>query len=272
MVHLKPLLTTAAALMALSGSSAAFAAEPTGPGAQALELHRKGPPPRPSIDNRFFLKKDRFEVSPMLGYVPNNPFAQRFVGGVAVGYHFSESLSVQGMFSYSPDLGESDLKGLTRTLLRIAAVANEAGFQQPLDKVTLGFAANAVWAPLYGKINLVGETILNFDLYFVAGLHMGTKTNYFAQLQTQSDPASPVVLNPAGNEVIFGPTLGMGFNFFLTQSVAFKIDARMNFFVDEQPAYDPNIPPAGNRLYNNFVTSGGVAFFFPKMQERADVY
>ena len=272
MAYLKPLLTTAAAALALCGSTAALAAGPTGPGGEAIELHRDGPPARPSIDNRFFTKTKRFELSPMFGYVPNNPFAQRFVGGVAGGYHFSESFALQAMVSYSPDLGQNDLKGLTRTLLRIAAVANEAGFQQPLDKVTISFAANAVWAPLYGKINLLGETILNFDLYFVAGLHVSSKTNYFARLDTPNDPGSPIGLAPAGNEAVFGPTLGMGFNFFLTQSVALKIDARMNFFIDEQPAYDPNIPPAGNRLYNNFVTSGGISVFFPKMQERARVY
>ena len=272
MANLQPLLTAAVASLALGASSVAYADGPTGPGIEALNLHRNGRPARPSIDNRFFLKAERFEIAPFLGYVPNNPFAQRFVGGAFVGYHFDERFAVQGMISYSPDLGTGDLKGLTRTLLRIAAVAGEGEFQQPLDKVTLGFSANAVWAPLYGKINLIGETILNFDLYFTAGLSMNAKSNYFARLQNPRDPTTPVQLDPAGNEVKFGPNVGLGMNFFLTQSVAFKIDARMNFYVDEQPQYDPNVPVLNNRLYNNLVTSGGVSVFFPKMQERARVY
>lgn len=267
MAKFKSLIPATVALAALCGTTAAHAEGPEGPGAEALELHLNGTPPRPSIDNRFFLKGERFEITPMLGFVPNNPFASRFVGGVAVGYHFSETLSVQGLINYSPDLGTGDLKGLTRTLLRIAEQANENDFQQPLDKVTLGFSASAVWAPLYGKINLIGETVLNFDLYFLAGLTMSAKTNYFAVLDE-----GVTSLNPAGNEVKFGPNVGAGMNFFLTQSVAFKIDARMNLFVDETPVYDSSIPATGNRLYNNFITSGGIAVFFPKMQERADVY
>jgi len=270
MANLQPLLTVAA--LALGASTVAHAEGPTGPGIEALALHTQGRPARPSIDNRFFTKSERFEISPMFGYVPNNAFAQRFVGGLGVGYHFSESFAIQGLVTYSPDLGESDLKGLTRTLLRIAAVTGDGTFQQPLDKVTLGFSANAVWAPLYGKINLIGETILNFDLYFVAGLSMNAKSNYFARLDSPTDPTSAVRLNPEGNEVKFGPNLGMGMNFFLTQSLALKVDARMNFFVDEEPQYDRNVPALNNRLYNNFVTSGGISVFFPKMQERARVY
>ena len=273
MANLQPLLTVAAAALALGATTAAYAEGPTGPGIEALDLHTQGRPARPSIDNRFFTKSERFELSPMFGYVPNNAFAQRFVGGVGVGYHFSETFAIQGLVTYSPDLGETDLKGLTRTLLRIAAVTGSGDFQQPLDKVTLGFSANAVWAPLYGKINLIGETILNFDLYFVAGLSMNAKTNYFARLDVPNDPTSSVTLgDPVGNEVKFGPNVGMGMNFFVTQSVAVKVDARMNFFVDEEPQYDPTVPALNNRLYNNFVTSGGVSVFFPKMQERARVY
>lgn len=266
MPHLKTLLAVALGAAALGTASVADAAGPEGPGIDALERFRKGRPAPSPVQNRFFTKGNRFELSPMLGYVPNNPFAQRFVGGVGMGYHFNESLAVQGLFSYSPDLGTSDLKGLTETLIRIAASSGDRGFQQPLDKVTLAFGANVVWAPLYGKINLIGETVLNFDLYFVLGATMNSKSNYFAR-ESSSEPGT-VELEELGTEVKIGPTGGFGFNFFLNQSVAFKLDGRLNFYVDNAPQYDPDVVPDENRLYNNFVVSGGVSVFFPKMQER----
>ena len=266
MAYLKPLFTAALGLAALCAAPSAHAAGPDGPGIDAIELFRKGRPARSPVQNRFFLKKNRFELSPMLGYVPNNPFAQRFVGGVGMGYHFTESFAVQGLITYSPDLGTSDLKGLTTTLIRIATSSGDRGFQQPLDKITLAFSANAVWSPLYGKINLLGEKVLNFDLYFVLGVGMNSKTNYFAR---ESDlEEGTVQLDKLGTDVTVGPNAGAGFNFFLSQSVALKLDGRMNFYVAKGPQYDLDEPAPGNRLYNNFVVAGGVSLFFPKMQER----
>jgi len=266
MPHLKTLLLAGLSAAALSTATAADAAGPEGPGIEALEQFRKGRPAPPSVQNRFFLKSNRFELSPMLGYVPNNPFAQRFVGGVGAGYHFSESFALQGLFTYSPDLGVSDLKGLTETLIRIASSSGDSSFQQPLDKVTLSFSAAAVWAPLYGKINLIGETVLNFDLYFVGGVAMNSKSNYFAR-ESESEPGT-VELIERDTEVKVGPQVGLGFNFFLNQSVAFKIDGRMNFYVDNAPQYSQDDEVTESRLYNNFVVAGGVSVFFPKMQER----
>lgn len=272
MPNLKNILTIAACATALGTATMAEAAEPQGPGIDALAQLRKGRPAPSAVQNRFFLKSNRFELAPMLGFVPNNPFAQRFVGGVGAGYHFTETLSVQGLFAYSPDLGTNDLKGLTKTLINIAASSGDRDFRQPLDKVTLQFAASAVWAPLYGKINLIGETVINFDLYFVAGITMNSKTNYYAcesPLEAGEVSLDPTDCDAAVEDVVrVGPNAGLGFNFFLSQSVAFKLDGRMNFYVDRAPSYDPTQESDERRLYNNFVVSGGVSVFFPKMKER----
>ena len=264
MAKLKTLLTATAGALALSAAPAAHAAGPEGPGIDALEILRDGRPAPSPVQNRFFVKQNRFELSPTIGFVPNNPFAQRFVGGVGLAYHLREWVAIQGQFAYSPDLGVADLKGLTTTLIRIASNSGDRNFQQPLDKVTLAFAASAVFSPLYGKINILGETVLNFDLYFMAGLSMNSKTNYFAREAADGS----VELVPDDSEVKFGPNVGLGFNFYVNQSVAIKLDGRMNFYVDNAPQYEQDEPPTENRVYNNFVVGAGVSVFFPKMQER----
>jgi hypothetical protein len=72
---------------------------------------------------------------------------------------------------YAPDLGEEDLKELTSTLVQIANDSSKKGaFQQPLNKMILGATFDVRWAPVYGKLNLIGEKVLNFDFYGVAGL------------------------------------------------------------------------------------------------------
>ncbi|MBN2799031.1 MAG: outer membrane beta-barrel domain-containing protein [Deltaproteobacteria bacterium] len=260
---MKKHLISALSLATLLGVATPAAAV-EGPGIDALKAYKSGEIQQEVVMNRFFLKAERFEVAPQFGYVPNNPFAQRFVGGVVLGYHLSETFGAEAQLSYSPDMGEADLKGLTSMLVYIAG-DSASEFQQPLDKVTLAAAFAGRWAPLYGKINLIGETVVNFDVYGVGGLAMLSKVDYYA---TYGGPEDIVVLNSRGNSVKIGAQAGIGMNFFINQSVALKLDARFNIYPDTIPAYDPNEQPTEQRLYNNFVTTAGVAFFFPKMKQR----
>ncbi len=264
-------LFAAVALLATANTASAKS-----PGLDAIKEFRDGQSRPGAIENRFFLKKERFELAPHFGYVPNNPFAKRMVGGIGFAYHFSEQFAVEGDVSYSPDLGINDLKGLTKTLVVIAADgAGSDEFVQPLDKVTLAAGFGARWTPLYGKIALFGETVLNLDLYGVAGLGIVSKVNYVAVLNDafEDDPANqpPAILERIDNEVKFTPILGIGTNIFLTQSVALKLDARMQLYVDNVADYQPSEDDPTDddqQLYNNLVVSAGVAIYFPKMKPR----
>lgn len=265
----------AAAVMLFVGLAPARARASDSPGIAALETHRQGRTTLKAVENRYFLKEERFEVAPGFGYVPNNPFARRYTGQVTFGYHFAETVSAQAQIGFSPDLGESDLKGLVDVLLQRAhdaSTSSSDAFQQPLDKVVLGANFGAAWAPLYGKINLFGETVLNFDFYGFAGVGMVSKQNYNAVYDEGVDITIPgadiVELKQLGNEVKVGPALGVGQNYFVTQTVSFKIDVRSALYIDQKAQYDPAIPPDGSRLYNNFTASFGVGFFFPKMKPR----
>ena len=253
-------------------------AAPKGPGIDAIKVFRNGQAKMPVVQNRFFVKANRFELSPMFGYVPNNPFAQRFVGGVGFTYHFTENIAAQGLFTYSPDLGVQDLKGLTKTLLSIARQGSGGEtFQQPLDKVTLAFSASAVWTPLYGKLNLIGETVVNFDFYFLAGFGLNVRTLYAARHGGTDEFGQLIVeLENRGVRPSPGPVVGTGMNFFINQTLAFKIDARFNFYVGDKPQYQSGPCDRdecrGQRLYNNIVLGTGVSIFFPKMQRRSYIY
>jgi outer membrane beta-barrel protein len=238
------------------------------PAAYALEEAKNGKGPVNAVQNRFFLKEGRIEATPILGYVPNDPMVKRFVGGLLGAYHFSETFAAEGAFIYSPDLGESDLKGLTHTLVGIAADAkNDSSFQQPLDKMVMGATFAARWAPFYGKINIIGESVLNFDAYGSLGLGMLSMQSYYAKGSKDGDQVA-TDLDTAEKKVVITPTIGIGFNFFLNQSMALKIDARSYFYIADEPQYDPETPVDSKRLYNNFVASVGLSFFIPEMKKR----
>jgi outer membrane beta-barrel protein len=223
------------------------------------------------VQNRFFLKANRFEIAPVLGIVPNNPFVKRYTGGVLVAYHLTEAFAAEGALFYSPDLGENDLKGLTSTLVQIAHQGNQArSFQQPIEKMTLGATFAARWAPVYGKINVLGETVLNFDFYGTGGLGLLSIAEYYATYNDSAGADESIVsLTFQQNKYKVPVNIGIGFDFFLNQTVALKIDARNYLYVDQQPNYDPTGDTVlGSRLYNSFIASVGVGVFVPKMKQR----
>jgi len=225
------------------------------------------------VQNRFFVKSKRFEIAPVVGLVPNNPMVKRYTFGVLLAYHFSETLAVGGQLIYSPDLGSSDLKDLTNTLVQIAHNgSSDVEFQQPLDKLRLGATFSINWIPVYGKINLVGEKVLNFDLYGSAGLGMLSIAKYYAVYNEQialTDPgAPPVSLQPPENVVRVPLNLGVGTDFFFTQTLALKLEARSYIYVDGAPQYDPNAPTSDKQVYPVIIASAGLSMYFPKMPTR----
>jgi len=261
-----PHAACAAALWVAASGQVALADESAPPGIQALEQFRSGKIQRNPVQNRFFLKGKRFELSPQFGFVPNNPFARRFTVGVGLGYHFNEQLSVQGIFSFAPDLGERDVKSLTDVLLQRAT---DDDFRQPLDKVSLSAAFGVQYSPFYGKINLIGETVLNFDFYAFLGLGLVVQTEYAAlENPNATTVADFVVLEKGATEVRPAPVIAIGGNFFLTGAVALKLDGRFTLYPDDKPVYDEANPPEGMRLVTLFTASAGISVFLPRMKPR----
>lgn len=239
--------------------------------ALAIEKMEKKPT-QDVVQNRFFLKEGRSEFSPIFGVVPNNPMVSRYTGGLLYAYHFSESLAAEGAFIYSPDLGLNDLKGLTNTLVQIAASSegSDVSFQQPLDKMILGATFAARWAPIYGKLNPFGIGIVNFDFYGTAGVGMLSTRLYYAKFDPSAPEGSPpTLLEDAGRQARVPINLGLGLDIFLTQTIALKVDARSYLYVAPKPQYDANAETQQeNRLYNNFIASAGISVFIPKMKPR----
>ena len=264
------LLAPVAAVVSLAATPTAADAG-TKPARQALEQMNEGKNRYNVVQNRFFLKEKRFEVAPVGGYVPNNPMAKRYVAGLLTAYHFSENFAAEAAFLYSPDRGANDLKDLTHTLVGIAHEGSpDVAFQQPVDMMVMGATFAARWAPVYGKINILGERVLNFDTYLTAGAGLLSIREYYAtydeSLEGQAENAT--ALGTPENKPRVPVNVGLGMDFFVSSSVAIKIDARNYLYFDTKPQYDPNVPVDESRLYNNFVASAGVGIFFPRMKTR----
>lgn len=267
-MSLNKLLLVASLGVALASPAWAADSDATPPGVEALKGFREGLPPQNPVQNRFFLKSKRFELAPELGLVPNNPFARRFTVALGFGYHFTETLSLQGNFAYAPDMGNRDVKALAPILL---SRADDPAFRQPLDKVTLSASFGVAWAPIYGKINLLGETVVNFDFYGYLGIGLVVQNRYSAvENPTPQDSSTQqfFVLEKGASAVHVAPNIGLGGNFFITHAIALKLDGRFAIFPDNKPQYDTTVEPEGKRVVSQFTASVGVAIFFPKMKPR----
>lgn len=267
------LATLTAGLGLLFGSPEAAAG--AAPALKALEEKQSGRPAYNVVQNRFFLKSERFELTPAFGAVPNNAFVQRYTGGLMAAYHLNETFAIEAAFLYSPDSKTgADLKGLTHTLVQIAEEGGSGvQFQQPIDKLALAGIFSARWAPVYGKINLIGESVLNFDFYGTGGLAALSINKYKA---TYSDERVAQSLNPAEQgaatpDVAPALNLGIGADFFITSGLALKLDARSLLYLDREPDYtlgDEGDSELKQRLYNVFVASVGISIYFPSMPPR----
>ncbi|MEN0068166.1 MAG: outer membrane beta-barrel domain-containing protein [Myxococcota bacterium] len=286
MLHVgRTLFATAVTLGLLLGESGAYAADDDEDHAarSALQAYKDGSSRPPPVANRFFIKEQRLELAPSAGIVTNNSFARRFIGSLQLGYHISDNVSLQFQGLLSPDFGESDLKDLTAVLLerantRASNQGETGDFQQPLEKL-LGAGSLAVaWAPVYGKINLVGETVLNFDFYLTGGVGAVFKRNFAAEFEdidpTPEDGRTVQDIvelvppdNPSFDEVLPAVVLGVGQNYFVSQTVAVKIDARAYLWLDNEPLYTAD-QQTRTIIFNNFIASAGVSLFFPKMKPR----
>ena len=215
------------------------------------------------VQNRFFLKEGRYEITAAGGYVPNNPMVTRLAGSLFGAYHINEKFAGEFAFMYFPDLGSNDLKGLTQKLVEIANNrSNQSNFEQPVEKMLLDASFAARWSPIYGKINLIGENVLNFDFYFTGGLGMISSKKYYAYSDNEV-----ISLRYSGRTTHVPLNAGLGLNIFLNQSLALKLDARSFIYRADAPQYDPN-EPAVPRVYSDIVTSVGISYFIPKMKPR----
>ena len=75
-------------------------------------------------------------------------------------------------------------------------------------------------------------------------------------------------MNANDKNVVLTPNIGIGFNFFLNQTMALKLDARSYFYIADEPVYEEGDTAESKRLYNNFVASVGLSFFVPEMKKR----
>jgi outer membrane beta-barrel protein len=147
------------------------------------------------VQNRKYSKNHKFEIGVNFGSVSADPFlAITSVGGY-LGYHFSEYWGIRGF--YWKDSAKKP-SGVTKT-------ETDNGIYLNTNAPVSMMGGEFKFTPMYGKVGLLGNTILYYDLSLFAG-------GGIRKTETGSS---------------FSPVIGIGQQFFFAKSFAFGIDYRL---------------------------------------------
>jgi outer membrane beta-barrel protein len=192
------------------------------------------------VSGHLFLKKGRFEFSPSATLSVKDAFFSKYILGGTLTYHPMETLGVSLRAGYS-----------LNTVANAAQICDFSGGQgchkpsyEELDgrspgQITLMGGVDLQWAPIYGKISLLAEQFLHFDLYGVAG---ATAVQY-------RGPSQASMLTAGGN-------VGVGMRFFVNRWMTVRTEFRDLIYIEKA------VNPA-QTLRNQLLFELGVSFFFP---------
>jgi outer membrane beta-barrel protein len=185
-----------------------------------------------AVQRKGFLKAHRFEVAPQLSLSVNDPFFQKFGGGLRLAYSLEDSFAVALRGTYfSP---------VRRDAVREGKLAYQS---QLLTSQLYGLAMlNGVWSPVYGKASFLNKNIIHFDVFLSAGL---------------GAVWSATSLAPRNEGPHLATDFGGGVRFYPKEWLAFELGVNATLYED-QPM--KSVPGTVQKVV---VANIGFSFFLP---------
>jgi outer membrane beta-barrel protein len=146
------------------------------------------------VQNRAYSKAKKFELGLGVGKTFNDPFLNLLQYEGSFGYNFNEYWALSARYMHYNVSGSGALDKLEDSGKKANTVEPEyyAGLE-------------GTGSFLYGKLSLLGKSIIYYDMHFSAGA---------GATKTENDSAAPTV------------SLGIGQRFYITQSTSLRMDYR----------------------------------------------
>jgi outer membrane beta-barrel protein len=199
------------------------------------------------------LKIGRLEVQPTVGGITNDPWVRRYVFGLTAGYHVTEIFSVELQGGFSPNLGDSDWKPVTRQVI----TGNEVA---PQINRLVGFSTlNVSFSPFYGKLATFGRNSIVFDVYATAGGGFAYTQDDLTITETEDDQRSLTLANQ------FHPALmlGGGVRVQFSKVAGIRFEVRDLSYINAFGKADE----VTLEVKNNLMLVGGVSFYLGRRAE-----
>lgn len=150
------------------------------------------------VQNRLYTKKKKLQFGLLLGTAMDDPFLSSKILGANISYNVSEfwGFSLVGWdYSVSPSNALDILRAGGKE-------ANTVENQYYIGAETTG-------SFLYGKLSLLGQSIIYYDMHFLSGMGV---------TKTENDAAS------------FTVNVGLGQRFYITENTSLRMDYRVQTF------------------------------------------
>jgi len=220
------LLLPALAVLAFSGPALAQEKAKSAKSKESVEVREDR---IKSIQRKPFIKKGRWELTPLFIISLNDAFYQKMGGGASLAYHLADSLGLELHAGYVGTV-QTDMVGFFQQ-------ANQA--LPKVSQLQYYLTANVMWSPLYGKLSLFTDEIVHFDAYLVGG---------FGMASTETG-------------IKFASSIGLGLRYFATSWLVIKIEVR-DMIYTEKLKLDVQRTEFSD-LQNHIMFSAGVSFFLP---------
>ncbi len=203
-----------------------------------------------TIQRKKFFKKGRWEASPHVAFVANDPFLNRYIVGSGINYNITEIFALELNLDFSPDLGDADWKPVTKQLIEENHVSPD------ISKLTYFGSATFMFSPIYGKVAVVGRNIINFDIFAAFGMGMTRTSESLEALDAEQNNERAVVtqhqLHPTTN-------FGGGARIIFGENLALRLDGRSMVYIE-------TVNATQLEMKNNFLIQGAVSVFFPRIK------
>lgn len=193
------------------------------------------------------LKISRTELGVGGGFVTNDPFINRYIVRLDATYHFTEITAFQVEGGFSPNLGEGDWKPITKQIITNNRVTPDISKLQFYGNATVQFS------PIYGKVAVPGNKIINFDIYGLFGTGIAQSADDLTALQCVGEQPC----EDTKNEV--HPTLnfGGGVRVLVSKNLAFRVEGRGLSYIEV-------LEGVNLEMKNNIILQASVSYFLGK--------
>ncbi len=204
-----------------------------------------------AVQRKGFLKRHRFELTPVFAATVNDAFYEKFGAGGRLAYNLQDSfaLSLRAIryWNYRTDNVREGRVAFQSQLLN-------ADIEQQL-------MLDGLWSPIYGKAAVLAGSIVHFDVFLMAGLGLAWTATSNKPLEQGTDvPFGPAIdWPPFGDKkpAKLATDLGGGIRFYPKEYLAFELGLVATLYSD-QP--QPLLPATIQKV---FAVNVGVTFFFP---------
>lgn len=187
------------------------------------------------IQKKYLPKTERFEFYVGLGLTTNTPWFLNYGGKLDLSYNFTEIFGI----------GISTLF-LTSSERQVAKeIHDNNGLTADQFIYTKGYyGLDLKFSPVYGKISYLNENIINYEMYFSLGGGISSTNSQEKDVPTVH--------------------LATGQIFAISKSMAFRWDYSINLFQATPVGTSTSGAAMEKNLYNDFVLTAGLSFFFPE--------